>query len=317
MSELLIILSPPRSFSSIVSTMIGEHPDLYGFPELHLFVGDTVQEVFDFEYKLAKRYSGPHGLLRTLAQIHDGFQTTGSIMRAVAWLNERKDWSTKKLMDYLLEKISPLMGLEKSPPTARKSLFIERVYSLYPQAYFLHLTRHPVSTRQSWQEFDETIKNRKLSNNKSVNIDKLLAWYQVHLNIIKFTNTLPVGQSMRIKGEDILSYPDIYLPQIAEWLGVRTDQEAIEAMKHPENSPYACVGPPPATMGNDWKFMQRPHLRSGRIKEPSLIAFFRQEKLQWLSPQFEEILLENELKLASEQEIITEITNLAGVLGYQ
>ena len=59
--------------------MLGEHPELYGFPELHVFVGDTVQEVIDFEKSNNKRHAaGPPGLLRTLAQIHDGVQTNGT-----------------------------------------------------------------------------------------------------------------------------------------------------------------------------------------------------------------------------------------------
>ena len=85
---------------------------------------------------------------------------------------------------------------------------------------------------------------------------------------------------MRIKGEDLLSYPDIYLPQIAEWLGVRTDSEAIAAMKRPENSPYACMGPENALYGNDINFLQNPRLRTGKVEEPSLIG-----PLEWSPDQ--------------------------------
>ena len=89
-------------------------------------------------------------------------------------------------------------------------------------------------------------------------MDRLIGWHHMHTNILRFTSTLPLGQSLRVKGEDILSEPDLYLPQIAEWLGIRTDREAIEAMKHPENSPYARVGPEIARGGNDPKFMRSP-----------------------------------------------------------
>ena len=41
----LVILSPARSFSSVVSTMIGEHPQLYGFPELHICTSDSLEDV--------------------------------------------------------------------------------------------------------------------------------------------------------------------------------------------------------------------------------------------------------------------------------
>jgi hypothetical protein len=316
MNELLIILSPPRSFSSVVSTVIGEHPQLYGFPELHLFVGDTVQEVIDMEYKKANRYAGPPGVLRTLAEIHDGIQTTGSIVRAAAWLSERRDWSIKKLLDYFLDKVSPKIGVEKSPVTALKSSYIERAYGLYSHAYFLHLTRHPVSARKSMKEFSEHKQHRQSKENSS-RVERLIAWYQMHSNIINFTNSLPTGQTLRVKGEDILSEPDVYLPQVCEWLGLRTDKEAIEAMKHPENSPYACLGPYPARGGNDPKFMQSPRLRNGRVKEPSLQEFLDKEKIEWFSPQMKAILKESQLELASEQEIAEEIIRMAGLMGYQ
>ena len=97
------------------------------------------------------------------------------------------------------------------------------------------------------------------------------------MNILQFTATLPLGQTLRVRGEDILSEPDVYLPQIAEWLGIRTDSNAIEAMKHPEHSPYACVGPDAARGGNDPKFMRSPELRGGTMRKPSLDAFLESE----------------------------------------
>ena len=38
----LFILCPGRSFSSVVASMIGQHPDAYGLPELNLFLGPTL-----------------------------------------------------------------------------------------------------------------------------------------------------------------------------------------------------------------------------------------------------------------------------------
>jgi hypothetical protein len=78
---------------------------------------------------------------------------------------------------------------------------------------------------------------------------------------------------MRLKGESFLQDLPTYLPQICEWLGVSGDAAAIEAMKHPERSPYARPGPPNAPRGNDPNFLQHPELdfdRLARIEEPSL-----------------------------------------------
>lgn len=317
MQEPLIILSPPRSFSSIVSTMIGEHPQLYGFPELHLFSADTLEEVIYKEQKAG--YPAPPGLIRTLAQEHDGVQTTKTVLKAIAWVQEHKHWSTKKLLDYLLDLIAPKIGVEKSPITARKFKNLERAYAMFPNAYYLHLTRHPLSARRSIQEFYNRKKRLKNHNPQALKylVDSLVIWYLMHRNIINFTNALPVGQTMKIKGEDLLSNPDTYLPQIAEWMGLRTDAEAIEAMKKPEKSPYAYVGPAPVRGGNDPKFMRNPKLRSVKIQEPSLQDFFINQHWQLIDDDIKEVFAENNLKLTPERELVVHITELANAIGYQ
>ncbi|HEY9878341.1 MAG TPA: sulfotransferase [Leptolyngbyaceae cyanobacterium] len=318
MNAPLIILCPPRSFSSVVSTIIGEHPQLYGFPELHIFAGDTVEEVIQREAKANN--PAPAGLLRTLAQEHDGIQSSHAILRAIAWLYERRDWSTKTLFDYLLDLVSPRIGVEKSPNTARNRRFLERAYTMYPNAYFLHLTRHPVSARKSIQEFWEHKQSTRSTPSSSLKtlLDSLLLWHQMHINIMDFTRTLPVGQTMRIKGEDLLSYPQVYLPQITEWMGIRSDEKAIAAMMHPENSPYACVGPSPARGGNDPKFMRSPKMRHGKVKEPSLQQFFEQNlDLQWVAAEVQDDLAETTDFPALGQDLVQKVTQLAHVMGYQ
>ena len=62
------------------------------------------------------------------------------------------------------------IGLEKSPVTSKKAMFLDRVYSYYPEAYYLHLTRHPVSTRSSWKEFAENKANRRKEGGRSERI---------------------------------------------------------------------------------------------------------------------------------------------------
>lgn len=317
MKELLIILTPPRSFSSVISTMIGEHPELYGFPELHLFSSESVAEIVEHKVKGGK--AAPPGLIRTLAQELYGIQTTETVLKATDWFLERRNWSTQELFDHLLELVNPKMGVEKSPQTAKKTRYLERSYQWFPNAYYLHLTRHPISSRQSIQEFmaHKVAKKQDLLNSlRASAVDGFFLWYQFHRNILNFTNTLPPGQVMRIKGEDLLSEPDIYLPQIAEWLGVRADSEAIEAMKHPENSPYAYVGPAPFPGGNDPKFMRNPSLRGGKVKEPSLKAFWEQGKWEWPSEAAREMLAGEGLELTSQEDFVAGITQLANLMGY-
>ena len=57
------------------------------------------------------------------------------------------------------------------------------------------------------------------------------------------------------------------LYRIAAWLGVRTDAEAIEAMLHPEASPFAHPGPAESGVagGNDPLFLRDPVPRKAEI----------------------------------------------------
>ena len=62
---------------------------------------------------------------------------------------------------------------------------------------------------------------------------------------------------------------------------VRTDGAAIEAMKHPERSPYAFLGPPRARYGADAYFLQDPILRPARAGEHMSL----EGPLEWRSDQ--------------------------------
>jgi hypothetical protein len=311
----LIILSPARSFSSVVSTMIGEHPQLYGFPELHICTSDSLEDVIQWEAR--RGCPGPPGLLRLIAQELYGVQSQRTITMAIAWFRERKHWSSKKLFDHLLEWVSPKIGVEKSPVTASSIENLERTIAWFPEAWFLHLTRHPVSSRGSIEEFRVQNRGRHSNNLGRRELDGMLMWYNVHKRIIRFLDTLPTGQWMRIKGEDLLSEPEVYLPQIAGWMGLRTDPEAINAMIHPENSPYACPGPWPARGGNDRKFIRSPTLRHGRVREPDLGAFFASSGWKWGSDALMAEMRATGIEPLEDREIQSTITQLASLLGYR
>jgi len=274
---LLVILTPPRSFSSVVGGMLGQHPDMYGMPETNLFTAGTIESLIAGYDRIGDQ--ARHGLLRILAQLHDGEQTVESIDRAQHWLHSHSHWTTKAVCDHILELVHPRILVEKSPRMVPRLANLERVYRMYPNASFLHLTRHPRAMAQS--QIKITSRNDEWGGRlDSSKIQPQKWWETCQQNILAFTSRLPEGQCMRIKGEELLSNPDIYLPQIAEWLGLRTDGEAIEAMKHPEDSPYACMGPENALYGNDINFLQNPVLRPGKVVEASLRG-----ELEWAPGQ--------------------------------
>jgi len=60
------------------------------------------------------------------------------------------------------------------------------------------------------------------------------------------------------------------LTEICTWLGFRVDGEAMEAMLHPEDSPFASLGPVGAHLGNDINYLRSPKLQRAPVKPSTL-----------------------------------------------
>src|SRR5438105_3191953 len=67
MADPLFILAPPRSFSSVLCAMLGQHPQMHGLPETHLFVDETIERWWGRSSHA--KYPMADGLLRSVAQL--------------------------------------------------------------------------------------------------------------------------------------------------------------------------------------------------------------------------------------------------------
>jgi hypothetical protein len=186
---------------------------------------------------------------------------------------QRFDWPIGKVFDHIQELVGDKILVEKSPSTVFKNEFLERMLRTVPRASILHLIRHPRGTALSVLGLRASHERLKRLVGNVEARDPERTWCATHQMIVNATDALPLGQCMRLKGEALLANLEVYLPQICEWLDIRTDAEAIEAMMHPEASPYAAPGPEGAPGGNDPNFLADPKLdreRLAKLEEPSL-----------------------------------------------
>lgn len=266
MAEPLFIIAPPRSYTSVVGGMLGQHPEAYGLPEVNLSHGDTLGDMWDTVPGAANFDTS--GILRLLAELNDGEQTEEAVVRARQWILRRPHWTADKVFAHFQSKIGPdLMMVEKSPRNTLKPDNLQRLRAIFPRANFLHLTRHPKTQGKSVIDLVNNV------DPEGYVPDPELNWRRANANILALSRSLPPGQYMQIKGEMLLSDPKFYLQQICDWVGLDSSAAAIDAMLHPETSPYACLGPPSAPFGNDPNFLFTPELdfdRLARIKEPPL-----------------------------------------------
>lgn len=263
----LFVIAPPRSYTSVIGGMLGQHPETYGLPEVNLSHGDTLGDVWDSVPGINFSTSG---LLRLLAQLHEGEQTDESVTRARQWILRRQHWTCAKVFAHIQEGVGlDRMMVEKSPRNIMKLENLQRLHRIFPDANFLHLTRHPLTQGRSMIDLMESY------GEEVEQMDPERNWSRAQSNILAFAHDLQPGQYMRIKGEALLKNPKFYLAQVCEWLDIDRSDAALEAMLHPETSLYAGLGPEAAPFGNDPNFLLEPVLdfeRLARIKEPALDA---------------------------------------------
>lgn len=272
----LFILTCMRSYSSVVSAMLGQHPQMYGLPELNPFLADTLGGIIQ---KLQNsRPQGLSGLLRTVAELEYQEQTAKTVHQAHAWFAKHAHWPMHDFFAYLGKKVGARILIEKSPTTAIDERRLAQLHHQFPDACCLHLVRHPRPTCASICELQQ--KTSILTSRRAgIPADPEQLWLRINSNILRFTAQLPPDRTLVIQGEQLLSQPELYLPQITEWLDLRTDAIAIAAMQHPEQSPYACLGPPNAPFGHDPNFLNHPHFEKRPTK-----AFRLEGPLEWQPP---------------------------------
>lgn len=286
----LVILAPPRSFTTIISAMLGQHPQMYGLPELHLFSGETLGEWWRLCGQAS--YNMDHGLLRVTSQLFFGGQTEYTVKRAAGWLRRRSHLTTGALLELIAQDVYPRILVEKSPSVVYRTEFLQRVYRMFPNAKFIHLVRHPRAQGESVMKYLQSrqrlgpvpashwlwhlagypsLSSREAETMTPISdLDPQRSWYALNMNICEFLDAVPVQQKLRIRGENLLSDPDLILSQIAIWIGVNADSKSITEMKHPERSPYSKLGPPGAEFGNDRNFLNYPFFCMQTIRSENL-----------------------------------------------
>jgi hypothetical protein len=277
--------------------MLGQHPQLYSLPEMELFSAATMTEWWHLcevrqganAWASHASYPRAHGALRAVAELFFGGQTEETVRLAKGWLWRRSHFTTGLLLEELAKRIQPRILVEKSTSNVYRLRYMQRAEQMFPKARFIHLIRHPRGQGESVVRFIQARESalgplshsnwvyqlgwdrgQGQNGEKGGALDPQKSWLALNRNICAFLHNIPADRKMELRGEDLLRKPTTVLKQIVRWLGLRTDRQAILAMKHPERSPFARFGPRGARFGADGSFLRNPHLRPQRAKSYSL-----------------------------------------------
>lgn len=268
----LFILGSPRSFTSLICAVLGQNPRAYGMPELNLFITDTLRELIDALG--GYRQIQLHGLLRVISHLYTGEQSLKALEMSRRWILRRLDRTTADIYRELCDRVAPLRIVDKSPVYSLKPEYLERLDRAFPDAQYLHLLRHPRTQGESVMKVAEgmmaILANSIDYSTDPPTIDPQISWLNMQQNITSFLAGIPDERKLQLHGEYVLNNRDEGLRKICRWAGLADDDLALEAMLHPEDSPYACLGPLGAHLGNDINFLRSPQLRDGEIRMGSL-----------------------------------------------
>jgi hypothetical protein len=268
----VLVLAPPRSCSTVVTAMLGSHPQIFALPEMKLFRRATVAEIVNNwptarNVPLTRRRAG---LVRGLAQVHAGDQSAQSVSEALTWLQERQTWTGAEVLEHLRQLVAPQTLVEKSPENCGRDEYLDRLLATAPDTRLIHLVRHPLamaaSLGRAWAP--PAMWGMADSVRHQFNVG---TWLFHHERIETALRSLPATQWRSVRAEDVINTPTETLPALCEWIGVSAAPEAIAAMRRTERWEFASPGPSNAVGGGDSLFHDDPTLRA--VAVPDDVAF--------------------------------------------
>jgi amino acid adenylation domain-containing protein len=146
--QVIFVLAPPRSGTTLLRVMLAGHPRLFAPAELHLLGFNTVGErraAFSDKYSLWLE-----GVIRTVMQIQgcDADQAKRILARY-----EDQDMTTKQFYRVLQDWIAPQTLVDKSPLYALDLATLKRAEDDFKDALYIHLVRHPYAMVRSFERY--------------------------------------------------------------------------------------------------------------------------------------------------------------------
>lgn len=137
----IFILAAPFSGASLLAEQLAAHPQLCVIPETQLFCADDVGALLEI-FEISQG-TNADGLLRALAELELGEQSEVSVAAAQAWLLDRQDWPTARVLAHLAERAAPRRLVLPEIDAVLRVADLQRLQAGFPDAQIIQLVRHP------------------------------------------------------------------------------------------------------------------------------------------------------------------------------
>ncbi|HEX7771422.1 MAG TPA: condensation domain-containing protein, partial [Pyrinomonadaceae bacterium] len=225
----ILVLSAPRSGSTLFRVMLGGHPLLFAPPELELLGFDTLRDRKNY-------FSGRdsfwlEGTIRALMELKDC-----DASEAIRIMDdcEQKELTTYDFYRLMQEELGPRRIVDKTPAYALDVEIMERAERYFENALYIHLIRHPYGMIRSFTEarLDQLLTRYK--HPFSTRQFAELVWTISQQNILKFLSEVPASRQYRVEFEALVSQPEQVLGGLCEFLGLDLHPHMLEPYKTKE-----------------------------------------------------------------------------------
>jgi hypothetical protein len=233
--------------------MLAGHPGLFASPGLNILIRPTVGDFLDY---CLERPRIAHGLLRCVAHLYSGEQTLDSIEMARRWLVRRNSVASEQVVKELCEKVAPARLVDRCLLYPKDMDLLHQIHQSFPEALFLHLTRHPFEQGMAVLQSIEGV--LELSEDESVNsrarskvLDPQFTWFETQASIMEFSDVLEPDRYIHVRAEDLVGMPENTLRGLCAWLRLPVTPEILQRMSSYKDWPFAGPGPYNASGGTD------------------------------------------------------------------
>lgn len=214
----VLILSSPRSGSTLLRVMLAGHSGVFAAPELHLLPFNRLAER---EAHLTEAHLN-EGLQRSLMELKEIDAATSQQMLQT-WIEQ--DLPIDQVYRLLQSLAGDRLFIDKSPTYAINRAILDRAEDLFEQPKYVYLMRHPYAVIESFvrMRMDRML---GLSSPHPYRLAEQV-WTQCNDNIREFLSTIDEHRRFQLRYEDLVAQPRGVMEPLCDFLGIPFEPQLL------------------------------------------------------------------------------------------
>lgn len=230
----VFILSAPRSGSTLLRVMLAGHPALFAPPELYLLSFRDMAARRDW-FGQAHR-SQLEGLPRAMMAAKGiGAEAALAAMQQA----EADARPVAEVLKDLQAAVAPRLLVEKTPFNAVHPETLRAMADLFPDARYIHLTRHPYGMIRSFEKAHmEQLWWPRLTGPGGPALSFAprqlaeLLWTRIAETTVAFLRDIPAERQIHLRYETLVAEPEVQMQRLCAWLDLAYDAAMCAPQGH-------------------------------------------------------------------------------------